>query len=224
MDANDFLMGNGIPSAHAYFKNAPFGTTVGGQITMQPEVTQQSDLDTGELKFWSDGKPMQQLVVTVQTNHRDSEVIDDDGQRRFYIKAKMLDAVRDAVRRSGAKGLEVGGTLMITYTADGEAKKRAHNPPKIYSATYAPPSAAAVNEMLTGAPAPAQPSGGFVPASQGPAPQWATPAAQPVAPQPQPAAPAPAMPAAGGAVDPAALAAAVAQMSDEQKRQLGLPV
>ncbi|MEV4158991.1 hypothetical protein [Nonomuraea dietziae] len=213
MDANDFLMGNGIPSAHAYYKNAPFGTTVGGQITMQPEVTQQSDLDTGELKFWSDGKPMQQLVVTVQTSLRDPEVIDDDGQRRFYIKAKMLDAVRDAVRRSGAKGLEVGGTLMITYTADGEAKKKAHNPPKIYTATYTPPSAAAANAMLMGAPA-------------APPVHQAAPVAQPVAPQPLPATPAPAaaVPAPAGAVDPAALAAAMAQLSDEQKRALGIPV
>ncbi|GGS88317.1 hypothetical protein ACFFV7_51080 [Nonomuraea spiralis] len=146
MSANDFLMGGGIPSA----KFDTIGTTVGGPISTPPKVEQQKDLDTGELKFWNDGKPMMQMVVTVQTEIRDPEIVDDDGQRAFYIKANSLKAVRDAVRRAGAKGIEVGGTLTLTYTGDGEQKTRGKNPPKLYSATYAPPSAVAANDFLTG--------------------------------------------------------------------------
>ncbi|MER7206363.1 hypothetical protein [Streptosporangium sp. NPDC000239] len=148
MDANAFLMGGGIPSAQF----PTIGTTVSGPITTPPTVEQQKDLDSGEPKFWSDGKPMMQMVVTVQTSLRDPQIVDDDGQRKFYIKAKLLDAVRTAVRQAGARGLEVGGVLSITYVADGEVKKRGHNAPKIYTAAYAAPSAVQANEFLQGAP------------------------------------------------------------------------
>lgn len=155
MDANAFLMGGGIPAA----KFDTIGTTVGGPITQQPRVEQQKDLNTGEPKFWADGKPMMQMLVTVQTDQRDPQIPDDDGQRTFYIKANSLKAVRDAVRRAGARGLEVGGILTITYTGDGEPTKRGFNPPKLYSATYQPPTAASANEFLNSgghdAPAPA---------------------------------------------------------------------
>lgn len=212
ISANDFLMGGGIPAA----KFDTIGTAVGGPITTAPRVEQQKDLDTGEPKFWNDGQPMQQLVVTVQTDLRDPQVIDDDGQRTFYIKANSLKAVREAVRRSGAKGLEVGGTLTLTYAADGEQKKRGFNPPKIYTAAYVPPAAVAANAFLGAQPAPAAaPQAAFVPPNQGPAPQWAN------------ATPAPAAaPAAQAWTPPPGVspeqAAALAQLSPEQRAQLGI--
>ncbi|MFC3980194.1 hypothetical protein [Streptosporangium jomthongense] len=211
MDANAFLMGGGIPSAQ--FPNQAFGTTVSGPITTPPTVEQQKDLDSGEPKVWSDGKPMMQMVVTVQTSLRDPQIVDDDGQRKFYIKAKLLDAVRTAVRQSGARGLEVGGVLSITYVADGEVKKRGHNPPKIYTATYMPPSAVQASDFLQGAPqAPA------------PAPQYAAPAPAPAVPA-QPAQPAP-TPAAGAAWTPPPglapeQAAALAALDPQQRAALG---
>ncbi|MEU8035690.1 hypothetical protein [Streptosporangium sp. NPDC049078] len=201
LDANAFLMGGGIPSA----KFETIGATVGGRITCQPEVTQQTDLDTGEPKTWSDGKPMMQLVVTVQTELRDPEVPDDDGQRKFYVKAKLLEAVRQAVRAAGAAGLEVGGTLTVQYVADGEAKKRGHNPPKIYAATYQRPTAVQANAFLQGAPAaPAAPV--YAPPA---------PAAAPVA-QPAPVAAWTAPP----GMDPTQ-AAAIAQLTPDQRAALG---
>ncbi|MFD1940561.1 hypothetical protein ACFSKW_54820 [Nonomuraea mangrovi] len=211
-DANDFLMGSGIPAA----KFETIGTTVTGQISAQPEVTQQTDLDTGKPLFWDDGRPRMQLVVTVQTNLRDPEIVDDDGQRKFYVRAKLQEAVRTAVRAAKAKGLEVGGTLSITYSGDGEQTRRGFNPPKLYSATYQPPSVVAANDFLNGGQAPAQQAGGFVPANQGPAPQWATPAPQ-TAPA---AAPAPAAWTAPPGMDPAQ-AAALAALTPDQRKALG---
>ncbi|WP_433252922.1 hypothetical protein ACQPYK_08670 [Streptosporangium sp. CA-135522] len=153
IDPNAFLLGNGIPSAK--FPNQAFGTTVTGTICAEPEVTQQTDLDSGELKFFADsGKPMMMLVITVQTDERDPEIPDDDGKRKFYVRAKMQDAVKNAVKASGGK-LGIGGVLSITYTGDDAVKKRGHNPPKIYSATYTPPSTAAANAFLS-PPAPVQ--------------------------------------------------------------------
>lgn len=139
---NDFLLGGGIASAT--FKTV--GTSHSGTICEQPTVQQQRDLATGKAKFWDDGNPMNQLVVTVQTTERGSA--DDDGKRRFYIKAQMRQAVADAVRKSGAQGLEIGGVLTVTYTGDGVQETRGFNPPKNYSASYVAPAVTATTEFL----------------------------------------------------------------------------
>lgn len=149
--ADDFLMGGGgAPTA----KFPTPGTTVGGHITEKPTVEQQRDISTGDAKFWSDGNPMMQLVVTVQTTERDPEIEDDDGRRRLFVKGQMKQAIADAVRAVGGKGLEVGGTLTVTYSHDGEVKQRGFNPPKQYRAQYTP---AATNALHTPDPGVAAP-------------------------------------------------------------------
>lgn len=150
--ADQFLMGGSVTSA----KFESINDSVTGTIVEEPEVRQQTDLDTGLPKTWPDGRPMMQLVVTLQTElHEDA---DDDGLRRVYVKGKSLtEAVRDAVRKAGAKGLEVGGRLQVVYVGDGEVKKRGFNPPKLYLAQYARPSGQESNAFLgLNQPAPTQ--------------------------------------------------------------------
>ncbi|MGW9437765.1 hypothetical protein [Streptomyces sp. NPDC055607] len=146
--ADDFLMGGGVPSA----KFPVLGTTVSGRITERPTVEQQRDFTTGELKFWDDGKPQMQLVVTLATAERDPADPEDDGTRRLYIKGQMKSAVASAVRATGARGLEVGGTLTVTYSRDGVKTNPRFNAPKNFDAAYVP---AAQNELHTPDPAPA---------------------------------------------------------------------
>jgi hypothetical protein len=153
-NADDFLMGGGgAPTA----KFPTPGTVVSGRITQKPTVEQQRDIKTGDNKFWSDGNPMMQLVVTVQTELRDPTIDEDDGRRRLFVKGAMKNVVADAVRNAGDRGLEVGGTLAITYTHDGVAKERGMSPPKQYTATYTPAAVAALHTPDPGqAPAPQQ--------------------------------------------------------------------
>lgn len=141
--ADQFLMGGGVTSA----KFEAINDYVVGTITDEPEVRQQTDLNTGALKVWDDGRPMMQLVVTLQTEQRNDN--DDDGLRRVYVKGKSLtDAVREAVRKAGAKGLEVGGTLKVAYVGDGVATKKGFNPPKQYLAEYTRPTGSASANFL----------------------------------------------------------------------------
>ena len=169
-DAQGFLMGNSIPGAPM----KDIGTTVGGTITEDPSMQQQRDFTTGELKVWSDGGAQMQLVVTVQTQLRDPEITEDDGRRRFYIKGELKKAVSTAVRQARADGLAVGGTLTVTYTGDGTASGRGMNPPKLYSAAYVAPTAAAAAGFLSDGftpdttPAPAAAPGGFPHVAAGP--------------------------------------------------------
>jgi hypothetical protein len=198
--ANDFLMGGGVASA----KFTNIGDSVTGVICRQPEVQQQTDITTGEPKYWPDGKPRQQLQVQLQTDKRDPEITNDNGVRAIYIKANMQKAVKEAVLRSGAKGLEVGGTLTVTYTGDGTPSQRGMNAPKLYSASYIPAPAVAANEFLNqGDPAPAT--------APAPAP----------APAPVPAGVGAAPTAAPNGVSPEALAA-LQQLTPEQRQALGL--
>lgn len=158
--ASEFLMGGGTASA----KFPQVGATVTGRIVREPEVQQQKDFTTGELKFWNDGKPMQQLQVILATDERDPEVADDDGERAVYVKGNLLKAVREAVRKAGAKGLDVGGTLTVTYSGDGEVTKRGFNAPKLYTASYVPPVKNAAEQFIGGSQsAPAAPAGEVAP-------------------------------------------------------------
>ena len=140
-DPMALLLGGGTPSAK--FENV--GDKVSGEI-INVETKQQTDLKDGTPKTWDDGSPMWQVVVTLQTDERDPEITDDEGRRAIYVKgsmkyASMAKAVADAVRASGAKTLEVGGTLAVQFTGEGEATSRGFNPPKLYAAAYKAPVA-----------------------------------------------------------------------------------
>ncbi len=137
--ASDLIMGGGAPAA----KFPSIDTIVKGEI-VDTTVSQQRDFATGEPKVWKDGTPMMQAVITIQTDNRDPEVIDDDGKRRIFVSSKaMREAVRTAVTAAGKKVLEVGGKIAVQYTGDGQAEGNL-NPPKLYKAEYKPPTAQAV--------------------------------------------------------------------------------
>ena len=143
-DVNDFLLSGGVTPAR--FETP--GASVNGTICRPPEKQQQREIDTGKPKLWDDGSPRWQIVVHLQTASRDPEVEDDDGIRALYVRGNMLKAVREAVRKAGAR-LEVGGELAVIYTGDGERKTAGFNPPKLYSATYIPAAQAAVADALS---------------------------------------------------------------------------
>lgn len=175
-DANDFLMGGGgAKSARFQGRNNPVRLA----ITQAPEVRQRTDFNTKEPKFFKNGDPMNQLVVTGKTDQIDENDSDDTGIRALYIKGKeMTDVVRNAVRASGAKGLEVGGVLTMTWVSGGPRYEGdstwAKECPKVYTASYEKAAAAAANAYLNAEPAQqaqpaAQPAAGGAPAGVDPA-------------------------------------------------------
>ena len=177
--------GNSFPFDH-------IGASVTGKVTGMEEV-QQTDMQSGEPAFWSNGQPKLMYRLDLQTDLGDGP--DDDGKRSVYLKGSRkrdsgssLAAVLEAVRSAtGSTAIAVGGTLTLTYAADGEQTHRGYNPPKLYTATYVAPSM----ELDAAQPAPVPP------VQQAPAPaaqQVQAPAPQavqaPVQPAQQPAAPA----------------------------------
>src|SRR5215211_6098948 len=137
-------MQGGIPSA----KFPAVGAIVKGKI-IASEVAQQRDVDTGQPKTWSDGNPMLQLVITLETDETDPNMDDDTGHRKLYAKGggdkAMLGVIRAAIKAAGSTKIENCATLTVKYIGDGERKKAAFDPPKQYAAKYEPPPAAGVN-------------------------------------------------------------------------------
>lgn len=141
-DANSLLSG-GSPVA----KFPEIGTVVRGTV-IDATTSQQTDIEN-KPKYFDNGDPMMQVVVTLQTDERDPEISEDDGTRRLFVKGQMLNAVRTALRTAGAK-LETGGRLAVQYTADKPSERRGYSPTKIYVAQYQPPKpgTAAANDLL----------------------------------------------------------------------------
>lgn len=185
------------------------GASVTGTIDSLSEV-QQTDLQTGEPKTFSNGQPMMMYRVGLANTNAPRTSPEDNGHRSVYLKGSRasdsrssLAAVLDAVKAAtDGTNLEPGGVLTLTYVGDGEAKGRGFSAPKLYQAQYQRPSM-----NLGGAPAPQQapapqyapqpvPQQAYQPAPAQPVPQYQpqqAPAPQ-YAPAPAPAAPAPAGP------------------------------
>jgi hypothetical protein len=115
------------------------GATASGKILDM--VQTQQTTPQGELKTWQDGSPAMQLVITIQTTERDDA--DDDGKRTLYVKGQMKAVFGDALKRGAVKQLDIGGTVTVTYVADGERTNPAFSPPKQYAVQYVPPNASA---------------------------------------------------------------------------------
>lgn len=106
------------------------------------DVRQQRDIETGELKTWKDGNPMNQALITIQTDERDPEVDDDDGTRTIYVKmwGQPWQALKQAIREAGDTDLQVGGFFRATHTSLGEKTNKAYNAPKLYEFEYKKPA------------------------------------------------------------------------------------
>lgn len=147
-------------SVSAFSRDSQIGATVTGPI-VSVAVRQWSDPATQALGFWDDGKPKEQVIVTLQTTQRDPSMQDDDGTRSVYIKwwGVQRQALIQALHNAGADDIEVGGQFTATYTGDGpRPENRAINAAKLYSYTYKAPSAAAglIQQATSQQQAPAQ--------------------------------------------------------------------
>lgn len=147
-DATSFFGGQGLP--YATFHN--IGDSITGTIVAPPVQQQMTEVGTGKPLTWDDGKPRMQLVITLQTDQRDPDIENDNGQRRVFVtgtSVKQGGGMKGAFQRAGVRDLPVGGTLTVTYTHDGEPAGKGFNPPKQYKVEFTPPNPA--GEFLGGA-------------------------------------------------------------------------
>lgn len=85
----------------------------------------------------STGKPRHEWVLTLQTEMRDADQADDDGVRRVSCNEGLQIAIREELRRKGAK-LEYGGRIKLGVKQDPETPTSQ----AVYGAVWTPPQPA----------------------------------------------------------------------------------
>lgn len=99
----------------AFDKDTQPGYYVRGQI-LDVSVSNRTDYKTGDVLYFKDGKPKQQVVITIQTDIRDGA--DDDGRRRVYVKMDYKsdrEGLVRAVEAAGDDDVRVGGELAAQF-------------------------------------------------------------------------------------------------------------
>ncbi len=141
----DFLDdGPSIPSV----KFPTEGTVYEGAV-LEQDVMQQREFNPegiGDLKFWDDGKPMMQIVLTVQNSSGE--------KHRLYIKGRMMKVAKAAIRTAGLPSFVAGTEIMVEFTETLPTRA------KVYTFAVAKgvaPNEVAVAEQLVETPAPAKP-------------------------------------------------------------------
>lgn len=124
---NDLLVGRSGPPA---FKFETIGTTAKGKITNLGQ-SQVRDFKTGTARTYPDGNPIMQIVITLEQ--------EDGEETRVFVKPDAKRAIREAVERVAAPGLEIGGQLALKYAKD-EASQPGMNAKKIFEAQYKAPA------------------------------------------------------------------------------------
>lgn len=120
-----FATRNSVPSVK--FTNP--GDTVSGTIT-ETRMIQKRDFDTRELVFDDDGQPVEEPVITLETEEGLSL-----HKNLFVGSWRMLDAIAKACSDFGVEAPEVGGYLTVEFTGYEKAKKGGGRA-KTYAAKY----------------------------------------------------------------------------------------
>lgn len=141
------------------------GDTYMGEIA-DIQIRQVNDYDTGKPSFWDDGRPQEQIVVTIATSEQNDP--EDDGQRNVYIKGwgDHLKAFRQAAKQLG-RNPRPGDVFTASYIGDGEKKNARFNAPKLFQ--YEVKAGTAGLSNLTEQTPPAQAAPAQAPAQQTPA-------------------------------------------------------
>jgi hypothetical protein len=132
-DPNSLFATVSVPSIS--FKDSKIGDSFTGTIT-KLETAQVRDFDSNEPKFWDDGKPQLQVVLTLDTEYTDPTDPEDDGTRKLYLVGAKLTAMKAAVKEFG-KPVAVGQVITITFTGEKPNANKRFNATKLYGVKLA---------------------------------------------------------------------------------------
>lgn len=115
------------------------GDSVEG-VLIDVDVVDQTDFVTKEPKIGKNGKPIQQLVLTLRKP--------DDDEIRWFLKISAKIALQEALKTAGVEGLELGAYIKGTYSADEAQKQSGLNARKLFTVEYTPPTADAIESVI----------------------------------------------------------------------------
>lgn len=137
----DFI--NSAGSGFDSFQFDNVGDTIDGHLVNEPRIIEKANSKTGLMD--------KILVLDIHTaNDQDWVLMCGLGGR--------ITAIREALQNANAAKLEVGGRLVLKYTANAPKKPGQPQPAKLYAAAYVPPAASnGVTDLLGATTPPAAP-------------------------------------------------------------------
>lgn len=130
-DPNSLFATVSVPSIS--FADSKVGDSFTGIIT-DLETAQVRDYETNEPKFWDDGNPQLQVILTLATDYIDAEKADDDGTRKLYLVGEKLKAMKLAVKTFG-KQIAKGQVITISLVGEKPNANKRYNATKLYGVT-----------------------------------------------------------------------------------------
>lgn len=125
----------GIPT----FKFEEVGDRCKGRI-IAIQKRQSTDIDSGELLTWPDGRPKMYTSVTLDING-DERTINGAGGN-FEVasgEGKSFEAALVAAAKvAGADSIDAGGDLEVVHSGMGKRTSSGKNAPRLYSMKYTP--------------------------------------------------------------------------------------
>jgi hypothetical protein len=128
------LLGEAPPTISFPKKGDKVRGTIMGMVTSQQRAYDPNGI--GDPLFYSDGRPRQQVVITLQTGSGGTND-PHDGMRRLFVKGQMQQAIKLAIKDAARSAPAIGAFLEVEYI-DDEPSKGGGNDKKIYRATYIP--------------------------------------------------------------------------------------
>lgn len=126
-----------------------------GQVVSY-SVRKQTDMDTGEVKTWTTGEPIDEVWVTMQITEDDKvnwghtwdwdgeqfnqvDIEDDDGLRTLIVKGGLWNPFKNALRANKMKLRDTpGSTVHAVHTGKGKPSKKGYKPPKLFTVEITP--------------------------------------------------------------------------------------
>lgn len=128
----------GVSAPALSFDGKPFGTAYLCTVTSLPDLVHSTNYETKQKDYWpadANGvrNPKMSAVINVTISGQPFSI--------WAAKPSALFAAIAEAQQTAGQQIDVGGTLLITYTHDQQAKGGAHlNPAKQYSVVYTPPA------------------------------------------------------------------------------------
>lgn len=101
-----------VPAGSGNYVPKQPGFSLTGVLKEMPQQRQAMDFTTKQPKFYTDGKPIMEIVLTMDTNERLDA--DDDGSRRWYLNGHARRALQDEMKRLGIKRFGIGTVITAT--------------------------------------------------------------------------------------------------------------
>lgn len=119
-------------AAPSYFnKDSKVGDSITGFVT-DVQTRQARDPQTNKVRFWENGDPVIQVIVSLQTDAKTDE--NDDGVRSVFIKfwGVQRKALLEALKAAGQSDIIAGQKFTATFVGTEKATSKAMSDTKIF--------------------------------------------------------------------------------------------